>query len=75
MWRIYAMASAEEENGKILKFYLYAKPAQDDFSCIELQFNKMDKSCTILTKSREEVVAKLINLYVKEFLSVNQLVY
>lgn len=51
MWRLFVMASADEEDGAILKFYMYAKHVRGGFICIEVQIDKKQKQLSLTTKA------------------------
>ena len=41
MWHIYTMASGEEEDGDVLKFYFYAKDVRNQLHyCLEMHICK-----------------------------------
>ncbi len=52
MWRLYVMASADEDDGAILKFYMYAKHNRGGFICIQVQIDKKLKQLSLTTKAR-----------------------
>jgi hypothetical protein len=65
MWHLFTMASADEDNGKILKFYMYAKHNRGGSICTEVQINKMQKKLTLTTKACHENLAISTNNYIK----------
>jgi hypothetical protein len=71
MWRLFVMASADEDNGAVLKFYMYTKHSRGGFVCIELQMDKKQKLLTLTTKAAQENLAISLNNYIKEFMEVN----
>ena len=74
MWRLNVMASADDEDGNILKFYMYAKHNRGGFICIELQIDKKQKQISLMTKASHENLAISANNYIKDFLAVNEFV-
>lgn len=69
------MASSEEENGSILKFYLYARDTRNgNYFCLEMYINNAESSLTISTKAKDEKSAALLNLYISSFLRENSLI-
>lgn len=65
------MASADEDDGAILKFYMYAKHARGGWVCIQVQIDKTQKILTLTTKACKQNLAISVNSYIKEFLEVN----
>jgi hypothetical protein len=60
------MASAEEEDSKLLKFYLYARDVRNQsYFCLELHIDKADESMMLATKSKDEKSAALLNAYIQ----------
>jgi hypothetical protein len=51
MWRLFVMASADEDEGSILKFYMYSKHNRGGFICIEVQIDKKQKKLSLTTKA------------------------
>lgn len=51
MWSIFTIASAAEDDGAVLKFYLYSKHTNGSFICIELQINKSERKIILTTKA------------------------
>lgn len=74
MWRLFVMASADEENGTVLKFYMYTKHTRGGFVCIEVQMDKKQKLLTLTTKAAHENLAISVNNYIKEFMEVNEFI-
>jgi hypothetical protein len=73
MWRLFVMASADEENGTVLKFYMFTKHTRGGFVCIEVQMDKK-KLLTLTTKAVHGNLAISVNNYIKEFMEVNEFI-
>lgn len=72
MWYVNTMASAEEEDGNLLKFYLYARDVRSDsYFCVELHANKSEQSMTLSIKAKDEKGAVNMKKYIIDLLSVN----
>lgn len=59
----------------MLKFYLYAKDTRSgNYFCLEMHIDKAEQSIMLATKSKDEHSAALLNAYIQEFLSLNELI-
>ena len=63
MWKIYNMASSEEDN--TLKFYLYSKHRKGGIVCFELSIDKGAHSLTLNTKCADEHLGARYSNYIE----------
>lgn len=69
------MASSAEEDGNILKFYLYTKDTRtNNYFCLEMYINNGESALAISTKAKDEKSAAMLNIYITEFLRMNNLI-
>lgn len=71
-WRIYSIATAEEET--FMQFYLYAEHKSGVKACLQLDINKTDSTLMLKVKCQNEELAGFISKYVVEFLQYNEIV-
>ena len=75
MWYINTMASAEEDDGNILKFYFYTRDVRTNcFFCVELHVDKNEHTVNLSIKAKEEKAAMNLKKYIFDLLSLNELI-
>ena len=72
MWRIYNMASAEEDN--VLKLYLYSKHKNGVVACFELTIERGRRSLVLTVKCPRQQLGSLYSSYIEEFLRINEII-
>lgn len=65
------MATASQDEGTVLQFFMYASIAPD-IMCLSLHINKIEKMLHVVSKAASEVLAELLNKYIRNFLTLNE---
>lgn len=65
------MASASEDDDNLLKFFIYGRHVKGVLFCLELNVDKVNKKVSFITKAPTTEFAKMVNVYIGDFLRVN----